>query len=615
MTTSNHIFPPTHGLLEYTHFGYMWTTVRTKRIVASHTVYALLEMEPFSEFMNEEKWRTFVHPNDLYKLLQAEEKLMTEGTACSAEYRLVTKTGRHVHINHFMQLSIGLDNEVKILSILDDITEQKHAEVMLEVMHEGFFELDSSFELKRVNAATEMLWRLHRDDLIGKNIWNVFPEAVGTAFYEAITRAVHEKKNVVQNVIGPAEGHWLHISTTPFSDGVFVIFYDIQNEKEAEQEALKHHNILKQAEELAGAGSWEYDVATKQFTWSENFSKLFGLNEGAKITPRIYVEAASPAFKEAAQRLVDRIEKNSAAFEELLEVEIKGEQRFFFVKTMLFDHENSSPSKVLGLNMDVTTLHRSRQAITELNEALLEKNRALNTAISELKAFNSLAATDYKETLRHLYTSLEFIVVNDARNLSNPSRANIRRAQSAIQRMKLITEDIISYSQLNAATEPAVDVELNDILKLVQRDMKVKIEDASATITCGNCPTIHGHPQLLVLLFHHLVDNALKFRKKDSAPEIHLTARQLAGSSIDHPDAMPGKDYHAISVADNGIGINTGDTEKMFTMFGKLHDGKEYKGSGIGLAVCKKIMDLHNGFITVESELAKGTVFTCYFPT
>jgi signal transduction histidine kinase len=268
---------------------------------------------------------------------------------------------------------------------------------------------------------------------------------------------------------------------------------------------------------LAGAGSWEYDIATKQFTWSENFSKLFGLNKGAKVTPCIYVESASPAYKEAAQRLVDRIDKNFATFEELLEVEIKGEQKFFYVQTMLFNNENGTPSKVLGLNMDVTALHRSRQAITELNEALLEKNRALNIAISELKAFNSLAATDYKETLRHLYTSLEFIVVNDARNLSNASRANIRRAQSAIQKMKLITEDIISYSQLNAATEPAVDVELNDILKSVQQDMKIKIEDAAATIRCADCPTIHGHPQLLILLFHHLVDNALKFRKKRRA--------------------------------------------------------------------------------------------------
>jgi signal transduction histidine kinase len=103
--------------------------------------------------------------------------------------------------------------------------------------------------------------------------------------------------------------------------------------------------------------------------------------------------------------------------------------------------------------------------------------------------------------------------------------------------------------------------------------------------------------------------------KKDAPPEIHITAREQAGSSIDHPDAIPGKLYDVISVEDNGIGFDTSDSEKMFAMFGRLHDGKEYKGSGIGLAVCKKIMDLHNGFITVESEPGKGAVFTCYFPT
>src|SRR4051812_25844737 len=91
-------------LLEYTHFGYMWTSIRTKRIVASHTIYALLEMEPFEEFLTPEKWRSYVHPSDLYKLLQAEQRLHAEGEPCTVEYRVITKTGKQIHVSHYMQL-------------------------------------------------------------------------------------------------------------------------------------------------------------------------------------------------------------------------------------------------------------------------------------------------------------------------------------------------------------------------------------------------------------------------------------------------------------------------------------------------------------------------------
>jgi PAS domain-containing protein len=192
---------PSRGLLEYAHFGYMWTTVRTNKIVASHTVYEMLEIEPFSEFLTEQTWRAHVHKQDLYKLLQAEEKLLTDKLPCSAEYRMITKNGKHIFVNHHMQLATNHDGEIKILSILDDTTEQKHAEVILEVMNECFFELDKHYQFIRINAKSERFWNIRRDDVIGKNIWDVFPRAKHTEFYELIIKAVDERATVIQTVV------------------------------------------------------------------------------------------------------------------------------------------------------------------------------------------------------------------------------------------------------------------------------------------------------------------------------------------------------------------------------------------------------------------------------
>jgi len=126
---------------------------------------------------------------------------------------------------------------------------------------------------------------------------------------------------------------------------------------------------------------------------------------------------------------------------------------------------------------------------------------------------------------------------------------------------------------------------------------------------------IKGYPNLLSLLFYHLLDNAIKFRKPNTQPVIEIQYSNIEGTNINHADADAALTYFVVSIADNGIGMECLEKEKLFTMFYKGHDKTKYKGSGIGLAICKKIMDLHNGFITVEArEQGEGAIFRCFFP-
>lgn len=262
---------------------------------------------------------------------------------------------------------------------------------------------------------------------------------------------------------------------------------------------------------------------------------------------------------------------------------------------------------------DITEHKQAEEKIRELNRTLKINNRELASVNSELKTFNSIAATDYTDTLRKLYTNLEYIVSNDARHLSDEGKANVRRAQSAIQKMKLLTEDIVAYSNIHTHDTDLQPIDLVSMLLNVQDDMRRVWPGIEIKIDCqDDMPQIHGYPFLLNLLFHHLVDNAVKFRKENTSPVIRVSCEPPQESK--HPSAIPGTKYNRYTITDEGIGFDIEHAEVIFSIFYRLHAKGAYKGSGIGLAICRKIMDIHGGFIIAESGAGKGASFHCYFP-
>ncbi|NCI45542.1 sensor histidine kinase [Sediminibacterium soli] len=264
---------------------------------------------------------------------------------------------------------------------------------------------------------------------------------------------------------------------------------------------------------------------------------------------------------------------------------------------------------------DITEQKQAEEKIHELNRTLLINNRELASLNSELKTFNSIAATDYTDTLRKLYTNLEFIISHDARNLTDEGKANVRRAQSAIQKMKLLTEDIVSYSRIHTHDTDLQAVDLIAMLQGIQDDMRRGWPDIEINIACQeNMPEIQGYPFLLNLLFHHLIDNAIKFRKENTHPIVEVGCRDYDAASINHPAALPGTRYNRYTFTDQGIGFAQEAAEDIFVIFHRLHQKGMYKGSGIGLAICRKIMDIHGGFITAEGTMGTGAHFHCYFP-
>ena len=312
-------------------------------------------------------------------------------------------------------------------------------------------------------------------------------------------------------------------------------------------------------------------------------------------------------------------EKEAGLFDRLVKVVETGEPL-----DMIFSRDENEHNKwyhirakkfnsgLILYREDITVAKQAEEKIMQLNRALFSKNRELEALSSELKTFNTIAANDYNETLKHLYTSMEFIVNNDARNLSDSGKANIRRVQASIQKMKLLTDDIIAFSKIHSEEQQMTLVDLNEILAIVLSGLDEKIKAENAEVKSGQLPVIAGYPPLISLLFYHLVSNAIKFRKKEIHPVIEVKHTVEKGSEIEHSAALKDVTYNMISVIDNGIGFDPQEGEKIFTMFYRLNEKGKQKG-GIGLAICKKIMDLHGGFIASECT-PECTTFKCYFP-
>jgi light-regulated signal transduction histidine kinase (bacteriophytochrome) len=223
-----------------------------------------------------------------------------------------------------------------------------------------------------------------------------------------------------------------------------------------------------------------------------------------------------------------------------------------------------------------------------------------------------LVVRDYKDTIKQLYLHLENIISNEAGRLSDSGRANIRRSQAAIQKMNLLTDDINNYFQLYDTTFEPGPVDTMVLVREVIATFHDRLQECNGSVECGTLPVLVSHPVLFTRLLSHLVGNSIKFRSLVTPLVIrihHSMAEKLNGK----PGAFPETPYDIISVSDNGLGYDNAESEKIFWLFYRAV-GNKTKGSGIGLAICRKIMKMHNGFITGEGQPDRGATFNCHFP-
>jgi len=244
-------------------------------------------------------------------------------------------------------------------------------------------------------------------------------------------------------------------------------------------------------------------------------------------------------------------------------------------------------------------------------EVLKTKNLALEQANAELESFNYVASHDLQEPLRKIQLFSRQII--QAENFSGRTLENFNRIIAAGERMQNLIESLLDFSRLSATELIFEPCDLNAIVADACDYLQLSIIEKQAVVEYKHLPTINASPIQLSQLFTNLIDNAIKYSRPQIKPHITITASIVEGGKIDHPSANQ-KEHHAIKIADNGIGFEQEYANKIFKLFQRLHGKNEYSGTGIGLAIVKKIVTTHNGFIVAESMPGVGSTFTIYLP-
>lgn len=262
---------------------------------------------------------------------------------------------------------------------------------------------------------------------------------------------------------------------------------------------------------------------------------------------------------------------------------------------------------LVGVSTDITQRKEDEEKLQQFAERLERSN-------AELQNFASVASHDLQEPLRKIQAFGDRLAAKCGEQLGEQGRGYLDRMQNAAQRMQTLIQDLLQLSRVTSRAQPFTPCDLGRIVNEVVSDLEVRIEQTGGKVEVGELPTIDADPLQMRQLFQNLISNALKFHKPGEPPVVRITSEMVWATDHSLPGAKPREPLVEITIEDNGIGFDPKFAEQVFVVFQRLHTKQEYEGTGIGLAVCRKITDRHGGRIVAKSEEGRGATFTITLP-
>lgn len=399
------------------------------------------------------------------------------------------------------------------------------------------------------------------------------------------------------------EAYLLETRTTPIvsllmvliSISIFLLAFKKINDsrKELEETQLLLQNIFKSTENVISHFEAVRDEEDKivdfkiRFT-NEQIKKIYG--DAAKNIVGKPISKIYPVLFENGvfDLLVECVDKNIPQHYER-DFNFIGERKWFY---------NTARKINDGVTIASTDVTYQKKA----EQKLAQKNKVLKRSNAELESFNRVASHDLQEPLRKIQLFISRLYDSEIDSLTEKGKLYLDKVSSSANRMQSLIQHLLLYSRITKGNQKFSPTNLNEVLEKVQEDLAEQIIDTNAKITIETLPLVKGVSFQLEQLFNNVINNSIKYRKQDVQLTIEISSKRI------------NKKFIEIYVKDNGIGFSQEHASKIFELFQRLHQNEEYSGTGIGLAICKKIAETHNGSISAKSEPDVGTVITIKLP-
>lgn len=391
---------------------------------------------------------------------------------------------------------------------------------------------------------------------------------------------------------------------------------DISKEYRLIEKLMESEELYKQAQKITHIGNWTWDVVTNNVLWSDEMYRIYGLEpQSEQITFERFLSLIHPDNRDG--RLEEIEESLSTLLVKDYTLKIlnpDGVIKILKGRGELVTDENDSPIKLLGTCQDITKEYHFEQELRALNQSLSGKNVELERINQELESFNYIASHDLQEPLRKIRIFASRFTEQSGM-LPDAARNSIEKVVTSAVRMQNLIRDLIDFSHLTSSSQSFEPVQLSNLIEEIRSNLIEASDNEKVIVKIAKLPAVKGVAFQLSQLFTNLLENAVKYRTEGVIPEVTVDCRKVRiAENLDIVSDQP-HNYLEISVRDNGIGFDSEQKEKIFELFKRLHAKDKYAGTGIGLAICKKIVANHAGFIRAESSAGNGSCFFVYLPT
>lgn len=481
-------------------------------------------------------------------------------------------------------------------------------------LFEAFFEhsiaplvfLDKDFNFIRVNQAYARACQRDASEFPGRNHFDLYPSDARDVFESAI-QTRQPQKVVARPFVFPDHPEWgityWDWTLVPILDESgeveFLVFSlsDVTEQTRTQKALHESQRLYSMAEQAGRIGSWERSFHDDTARWSDGAYRIFGVAPEEFSTSFVNLLGfVHPLDRE----LLTRAFSASKLHRERFDVQYRiirrdGIERVVqSVGEIRFD-DDGEPTGLIGTMQDITEL---KKAETELR-AHAERLKRSNDALRE---FMLAASHDLREPLRKIQTFASLLDVKFSAVLGEGGRDYLARMSSSANRMQNLLEALQEYSRTTARSEPFRRCELTGLVRELVDDMGTRLRQTGGRVDVEELPAVEGDPGQMRQLFENLLENALKYRRGDEPPVVRI-----------HPEPAP-KGFHRIAVEDNGLGFEEKYRGLIFKPFQRLHRDKAYSGAGMGLAICKRIVERHNGTLVATSTPGAGSIFVVTLP-